>query len=211
MAGNDMLKFYYSPDSCAVASFIALEEVGAQYDGIRMNMREGDQRQPDYLAINPKGRVPTLVTDQGILTETPAILGYIAQAFPDSVLALPADIFAVAQIHSFNAYLCSTHHVAHSMKTRGSRWANDPVCIEEMKHKVPQTVTASFDIIQGSLFKGPWVMGETYSICDPYLYTVEQWMAGDGVDLERFPALTEHKRRMEQRPAVQTLMAAQKG
>ncbi|WP_284944969.1 glutathione S-transferase family protein [Acidisoma cladoniae] len=206
-----MLKLYYHAQSCAIASFIALEEVGAVYDGIRVNMGAGDQRQPDYLAINPKGRVPALVTDQGLLTETPAILGYIAQAYPESVLALPADIFAIAQIQSFNAYLCSTHHVAHSMKNRGSRWANEPACIAEMKHKVPETVTASFDLIQDSLFKGPWVMGDTYSICDPYLYTVEQWMVGDGVDPARFPALIDHKRRMEERPAVQTLLAAQKG
>jgi len=202
-----MLRFYYSTDSCAVASYIALAEVGADYEGVRMNMREGDQRKPDYLALNPKGRIPTLVTDHGVLTETPAILGYIAQAYPQSVLAFPADIFATAQIQSFNAYLCSTHHVAHSMKFRGSRWADDPACIAEMRHKVPQTVTASYDMIQGHLFKGPWAMGETYTICDPYLYTIEDWMEGDGVDLARFPALTEHKRRMEERPAVRKLMA----
>jgi glutathione S-transferase len=203
------MKFYYSPDSCAVASFIALEEVGAAYEGVRMDIGRKEQTMPAYLAINPKGRVPSLVTDQGVLTETPAILAFIAQSFPESVLAPPADPFVFAQIQSFNSYICSTLHVAHSLKRRGSRWADDPAAISEMRRKVPQTVGACFALIEDKLFRGPWVMGEIYSICDPYLFTFEQWMPGDGVDIAAFPKIAAHKRRMEQRPAVQRLLAEQ--
>src|SRR5260370_35390431 len=77
-----MLKLYYAPNTCALASHIALEEAGATYETVRMNFKTEDQKKPDYLRINPKARVPSLVTDRGIITETPALLIYIAQGFP---------------------------------------------------------------------------------------------------------------------------------
>ncbi len=81
-----MLKLYYSPGTCALASHIALEEAGASYTAERVDFKTSQQTSPEYLAINPKGRVPALVTDRGILTETPAILAYIAQSFPQARL-----------------------------------------------------------------------------------------------------------------------------
>ena len=85
-----MYKLYYAPGSCALASHIVLEEAGADYQAQRVNFQAGEQRSPEYLKINPKGRVPTLVTHEGTLTETPAILGYLAQKFPRANLA-PID------------------------------------------------------------------------------------------------------------------------
>lgn len=82
-----MLKLYYAPGSCSFASFIALEEAGADFEAIRLDFKSNDQQDPAYLKVNPKGRVPALATDQGILTETPAILTYIAHAFPEKKLA----------------------------------------------------------------------------------------------------------------------------
>jgi len=203
-----MLKLYQSPDSCARAAHIALEEAGADYEAVRMSLAEGDQRKPAYLAINPKGRVPALVTDHGVLTETPAILGYIAALYPDSPLALPADPFAVAQIHAFNLYLCATLHVAHAHKLRGTRWADDPAAIAEMRRKVPDSVGACFQLIETELFHGPWAMGERFSICDPYLFVFAEWMEGDGVDPSRFPKVLDHRARMAARPAVARVNAA---
>ena len=76
-----MLQLYYALGACSLASHIALEEAGAPYEGVRIDLKAGDQRQPDYIKVNPKGRVPALVTERGILTENPAILAFIAQAF----------------------------------------------------------------------------------------------------------------------------------
>ena len=82
-----MLKLFYAPNTCALASHIALEEAGADYQTVRLDFRADEQRKPEYLAINPKGRVPALATDRGILTETPAILAFVAQSFPQAKLA----------------------------------------------------------------------------------------------------------------------------
>ena len=161
-----MLKLYYAPGTCALASHIALEEAGAAYETVRLNFKAEDQKKPDYLKINPKARVPSLVTDRGIITETPAILLYIAQSFPAAKLAPLDDPFALARVQAFNSYLCSTVHVAHAHRMRGSRWvdADDQASIAAMKKKVPQSVGDCFELIEREMLAGPWVMGERSAV-----------------------------------------------
>jgi glutathione S-transferase len=202
-----MFKLYYAPSTCALASHIALQEAGAAYTTERVDFRSNQQNSPEYLAINPKGRVPTLVTDRGILTETPAMLAFIAQSFPQAQLAPLDDVFAFAQVQAFNSYLCSTVHVAHAHKLRGARWATEEATFADMKRKVPQTVGACFALIERDMLRGPWVMGEPYTICDPYLYTIAGWLEGDGVDLAALPKVADHRKRMSERPAVQKVLA----
>jgi len=204
-----MLKFYFSPGSCARASHIVLEEAGAPYLAEKISFADNQQRSPDFLKINPKGRVPALVTPQGILTESPAILAYIAQIHPEANLA-PTDPFAFAQAQSFNSYICSTVHVAHAHKGRGARWADDPAAWEAMKAKVPQSVGAAFALIEEDMLKGPWVLGDHYSICDAYLFTVSSWLEGDGVDLSKLPRVMDHHRRVGERPATKSVLLAEK-
>ncbi len=205
-----MLTLFYAAGTCSLASHIALEDSGAAYEAKRLNFAEGEQRKPEYLAINPKGRVPALVTERGIITETPAILVYIAQTNPRANLAPLNDPFALAQIQSFNNYLSSTVHVAHAHRARGYRWTDDAAAQETMKKKVPQNVGDCFEIIENQYFKGPWVMGEAYSICDPYLYTIAGWLEADGVDPKRFPKVLDHRNRMAERAAVKKVLAREK-
>ncbi|HVJ34587.1 MAG TPA: glutathione S-transferase family protein [Terriglobia bacterium] len=197
-----MLKFYYAKNTCALASRIALEEAGLAYELVMLDFASNQQRSPDYLKVNPKGRVPALATEHGVITETPAILAFIAQSAPAAKLAPLNDAFAFAEIQAFTNYLCSTVHVAHAHNRRGTRWANEPASIEDMKRKVPETMAACFDIIEHGMYKGPWVMGESYTIADPYLFTIATWLEGDGVDTSRFPKVIDHRRRMAERPAV---------
>ena len=204
-----MFKLYYAPGTCALASHIALAEAGAPYTTEKVDFKTNQQNSPEYLGINPKGRVPSLVTDRGILTETPAMLAFIAQSFPLAKLAPFDDAFAFAQAQAFNSYLCSTVHVAHAHKGRGHRWATDEPSFADMKQMVPKSVGASFALIERSMLRGPWVMGETYTICDPYLFTMAQWMEGDGVDPSRFPKVSDHRRRMSERPQVRSAIAAE--
>jgi glutathione S-transferase len=205
--GGFVFTFYYEVNTCSLASHIALLEAGAEYKAVRIRFEGDQQRKPDYLAVNPKGRVPALVTDRGILTETPAILAFIAQSFPQAKLAPLSDPFAFAQVQSFNSYMCATVHVAHAHKTRGPRWADDPAAIAEMRRKVPQSVGACFELIENEMLNGPWVMGETYTICDPYLFTFAQMLEGDSVDPARFSKVSDHRRRMSERPSVKKAIA----
>jgi glutathione S-transferase len=202
-----MIKLYYAPGTCALASHIALQEAGAAYATQRVNFKINQQNSPEYLAVNPKGRVPAMVTDSGILTETPAMLAYIAQSFPTAKLAPLEDAFAFAQVQSFNSYLCSTVHVAHAHRMRGYRWASEESSFADMKRKLPESVGACFALIERDMLKGPWVMGDTYTICDPYLFTISQWLEADGVDLSRLPKVLDHRKRMSERPAVRQALA----
>jgi glutathione S-transferase len=204
-----MLKLFYARNTCALASHIALEDAGAEYELARVDFQREEQRRPEYLAINPKGRVPALVTDHGVLTETPAILAYIAQTHPEAALAPLEEPFAFAWVQAFNSYLCATVHVAHSHRMRGARWADDPAAIEAMRRKVPHSVGECFALIEREMLGGPWVMGERYTICDPYLFTLAQWLEGDGVDLARLPKIREHRDRMARRPEVGKALSAE--
>ncbi len=202
-----MLKLFYAPHTCSLASHIALEEAGAPYETVRLSFANADQRKPDYLKVNPKGRVPALVTEHGILTETPAMLIYIAQMFPAAKLAPLDDPFALGKVQEFNSYLCSTVHVAHAHRMRGSRWADEPEAHLAMQRKVPQAVGECVALIEREMFAGPWVMGDTYTVCDAYLFTLAQWLDGDGVDINRTPKIAEHFKRVGERAAVKKAIA----
>jgi glutathione S-transferase len=206
-----MLTFYYAPGTCALATHLALEYSGAPYQAVRLDFKSQQQRSPEYLKVNPKGRVPALVTDRGVLTENTALLQYIAQSFPKSQLAPLDDPFLLAKVNEFNSFLSSTVHVNHAHKGRGHRWvdAENTAAIDAMKKKVPQTMTESFTLIEEQLFKGPWVLGERFSTADLYLYTITRWLEGDEVDVQRFPKVADHMKRMGAQPQVQKVLAAQ--
>ena len=205
------MKLFFAPNTCALASHIALEEAAAPYEMVRINFASDDQRKPEYLKVNPKARAPALATDRGILTETPAILAFVAQSFPKANLAPLDDPFAFAQVQAFNSYLCATVHVAHAHRMRGYRWVDDPAALEAMKRKVPQSVGECFALIEKEMLIGPWVMGDRYTISDPYLFTLAQWLGADGVDRKQFPKVQAHFERVGARPAVQRALAAERG
>lgn len=197
-----MIKLYFTPHTCSLASHIALEDAGAEYTTERISFSGEQQKSPEFVAINPKARVPAMVTARGVLTETPAMLAFIAQSFPQAKLAPLDDPFAFAEVQAFNSYLCSTVHISHAHRMRGYRWADEPSSFADMQRKVPRSVTEGFELIEHGMLRGPWVMGEAYTICDPYLFTLAQWLEADGADLARLPRVLDHRRRMLERPNV---------
>jgi glutathione S-transferase len=197
-----MLKLYYAPGSCARASHIALHEAGADFELKLVDFASAEQRAPTYHAVNPKGRVPALGTDQGVLTETPAILTYIAQTHPQARLAPIDDPFTYARMQAVNAYLCATVHVAHAHSRRSERWADTAEAIAEMKRKAPTVMADCFQMIESNLLVGPWALGDIYSTADPYLFTITQWLPFHDIDVKRYPKVHAHMTRMLERPAV---------
>jgi len=203
-----MLTLHWAAGTCALATHLALEEAGAEYRALRVDFKREQQRSPDFLKLNPKGRVPALVTEHGVLTETPALLQYVGQRFPQAGL-LPADAFGLAALNAFNSYLCSTVHVAHAHGRRAYRWADDAAAISAMQQKVAQNMGDCFALIEAEMLRGPWVMGEQFTVADLYLYTLATWLEGDGVDPRRFPQVLAHRQRVAERPAVARVTAFQ--
>jgi glutathione S-transferase len=142
-----------------------------------------------------------------VLTETPAILAFLCQRHPEADLAPLDDAFAFARVQAFNSYLCSTVHVAHAHRMRGYRWADDEAAIAAMQRKVPQSVGECFGLIEREYLTGPWVMGDQFTICDPYLFTLAQWLEADGVDVRALPKVAAHRARMAEHPAVRRAIA----
>ena len=128
------MKFYFAPGTIAIATGMLLEEASLTYDPVPLNFAKGEQTAPEFLAINPKGRVPALVTNQGILTETGAIAEFIAAQVPDLGL-VPTDPFAAAQMRAITFYLASTFHVNHAHGPRGIRWADNEASLQDMRTK----------------------------------------------------------------------------
>ncbi|NOD76356.1 MULTISPECIES: glutathione S-transferase family protein [unclassified Ruegeria] len=201
------MQLYFAPRTISVAVVIALEEAGLEYEAIQLDFAGGEQTKPAYRQINPKGRVPALVVDGGILTETGALLEFIAAQAPSADL-VPADPVMAARMREVMFYLASTMHVNHAHKVRGARWADKKPSWKDMKDKVPQTMTASCEYICSNGLRGPFVLGEAFSLADAYLYVVCSWLEGDGVDVSAFPKILAFREAMEARPSVQAVRAA---
>ncbi|CAM4036926.1 glutathione S-transferase family protein [Comamonas aquatilis] len=200
------LTLYYAAGTCAQVVLIALYEADAQFTLKTLSFSDHEQRSPEYLTLNPKGRVPALVTERGVLTEVPALLLYVAQTYPQAALAPLDDAFALAQMQDFNAYLASTVHVAHAHRMRASRWADDEAAQAAMRAKVQQNMYECFSVIEKHyLGDKPWVMGEQFTVADGYLYILASWLKGDGVDIADFPRVAAHSERMRARASVQKL------
>ncbi|MEP6017561.1 MAG: glutathione S-transferase family protein [Paracoccaceae bacterium] len=205
--GADMLKLYYSKGSSALAAHILLEETNAPYETQEVSIAKGEHLTSEFSILSPKRRLPLLQTPDGLLTENPAILEYIAATHPDCGL-LPSGAFAQAQARSLAAYLCSTVHVAFAHNKRGARWSDDGPAIATMQAKVPDNLTAAAHYLESQFPNGTWALGDQYSFCDPYLFLLSEWMQPFELTLASFPKLAAHHAAMRARPATQKAMAA---
>ncbi|QFT58584.1 Glutathione S-transferase GST-6.0 [Sulfitobacter sp. THAF37] len=200
-----MLKLYYTPGTISIAVAIALEEAGLPFDPIKVDFASAEQTKPPYLSVNPKGRVPALVDDAGrIMTETGALLEYIAAIAPDAGL-LPPDAVTAVHMRGVMYYIASTMHVAHAHKMRGHRWADSQASFDDMTAKVPQTMRACAEYVEADCLRGDYVCGDALSIADPYLFIVCNWLRGDEVIVSDFPRIEAFLARMEARASVKKM------
>jgi glutathione S-transferase len=196
------MKLYYAPGTVSIAVAIALEEVGLSYIPRRVDFASAEQTRDAYRRLNPKGRVPALVlAGERVLTETGAILEYIAAKSPEAGL-LPDDPETAAHMRAVMYYLASTMHVAHAHRMRGSRWADQQSSFDDMTAKVPQTMRACAEYVEENAFLGDFVAGEELTIADPYLFIVCNWLSGDGVAIDDLPRLSAFMDRMNDRESV---------
>lgn len=201
-----MLKFYYSKGSSAIAALILLEEVGAAYEAVEVSIAKGEHRSEAFLRLNPKGRIPALQTAEGVLTENPAILEYIAATHPQADM-VPHGAFAQAQARARSAYLCATVHVAFAHLKRGTRWADQASAIKDMQGKVAENLRDCAQLLERELPLSPWALGARYSFCDPYLFLLDGWLRAAGETLDPTPKLATHHEAVRARPATQRALA----
>ncbi|MEW2911830.1 glutathione S-transferase family protein [Leisingera sp. JC11] len=200
------MQLYYAPNTISVAVAIALEEAGIEYEAVKIDFAAKEQTGAAYAQINPKGRVPALAVEGGILTETGALLEYIADMAPEAALR-PQDPVLLARMREVMFYLASTMHVNHAHRLRGARWAKERTSWKDMQKMVPQTMAASCGYISQFGLRGPFVLGDEVSLADCYLYVVCTWLEGDGVNVADFPKIQNFMTAMEQRASVRAVYA----
>ncbi len=200
-----MLTFHYAPGACSLASHIALEEIEVAFEPIRLDLMAGDQHRPEYRAVNPTGKVPALVTDRGTLTESPAILAYLADLSPGHGL-LPAESLERAHCASTMSWLASSVHVAFARYWRQALFTPDESAWHGLKEKALADIREAFSRMDARLDRLDWYHG-TYSVVDPYILVMRRWGSRIGLDMSVYPNLVAHGLRVAARPAAARAIA----
>jgi glutathione S-transferase len=200
------IKLYYAPGACSLASHIVIEEVGVPYETQKLNLAEGDQRKPEYLRINPRGRVPTLVVDGKVLTENIGILTYFGGGYPQAGL-WPEKTWDQAKLVSTLGWFSNTVHPAYGHIARTERYVDDEAAKEAVKAKGKASFQGYLEEIDRLLAGQKWCLGNQYTVADPYLLLFYRWanrLKMPVRELKHYSAVID---RILARPAVQKVMA----
>jgi glutathione S-transferase len=201
-----MLTLYHSPGACSLAAHILLEESGLPYGTKRIDLRAGQQRSPEYLAVNPKGRVPALVDGAEVITESPAILHYIAGLAPDREF-LPRSLISRTRVLEWMNWLSgSLHAVAFAGLIHPDWFAHATVAQLDVKERAAKSVADHFADINRQLDGRQWAVGETFSLVDPYLLVFYTWGQLLRFPMDEYRHYRELARRLQLRPAVRRVL-----
>jgi len=201
-----MLTLFYSPGACSMASHIGLEESGTAYELKPIALAKGEQRTPDYLKINPRGRVPALRLEDGsVLTENTAILSYLGLRFPEKGL-LPKESTAQARCISMMAWLSNSVHPAFTHIFRPERFSEQEAAYPSIKAAGKKTFWAALQEIDGMVAGKSWMQGDQFTACDPYALVFYGWGARIELPVKELANYTAWKRRMLERPAVRKVL-----
>lgn len=197
-----MLTLYYSPGACSLTTHVALHEAGAEHEARRVDFSKGEQRTPEYLAINPHGRVPALVTDGGTITENLAILGFIADSFGAPGSIPRGDPFGTAHAMQLLSWLSGTvHATAFGALFRPARFTADESLHAGIKEGAHAALTSHFVELDDLCGTG-WLTGDEFTAADSYAAVFYRWARGARFDKTLYPRWTALVSRVVERPAV---------
>jgi glutathione S-transferase len=199
-----MLKLYYAPGACSTASHIGLEESGAPYESQALSFAKNEQKTPDYLSINPRGRVPALVIDQGTIVENTAILDYVAAAYAPDLM--PKDPVLRARAISLMAWFSNNVHPSFTHISRPERFATDSAVHDHLKAVGRENFHTALKEIDGLLAGKQWILGDKFSVVDGYALVFYGWGKRIGLPVTELKNYTAWKDRMLARPAVKRVL-----
>ena len=203
-----MLALYFSPGACSTASHIALEEAGAQYEERPTLLAKGEHRTPEYMKINPRGKVPALEVDGRVITENTAILAYIARRFPDKKL-LPDDPLEQAQCISTMAWLSNSVHPSFAHVFKADKFAATEAGQADVKDVGRKTFFDNLKEVDSLLAGKQWIMGDQFTVVDPYAIVFYGWGTRIELPVKELKNYTAWKDRMLARPAVRKVLESE--
>jgi glutathione S-transferase len=199
------MKLYYSPGACALGVQIALRDAGMQFQMVKVDLGKKTTTEGDYRAVNPKGYVPALLRDDGtLMTEAQVILQWISDQKPELNLLPKAGTAARYKALEWLNFIATEIH-----KSIGSLY--NSYYSEEGKVKVIQRIHTRLAVLEEQLSKNPYLLGNDYSVCEPYLYNVLRWTKPTKIDMSQYKAILGYVEKLEQRPAYSAAVAAEKG
>jgi glutathione S-transferase len=200
-----MLTLYYSPGACSMASHIALEETGEPYDAKETSLATNAHKTTEYLAINPRGKVPALCVDNQVITENTAILSYIGKRFPETKMFPEAPIEqarCVAQM----AWFSNTPHISQRGIMRPYRFASIEANYDDVKTTMKSNFWSDLQEIEQTIAGNDWILGSNYTMADPYSLVFYRWGVRAGLPMNELRSFTKIKDKLLDRPAVQVVL-----
>jgi glutathione S-transferase len=200
-----MVTLYYGPGACSMAPHITLYEIGKPFEAKPVALRKGQQRSPEYLQLNPKGKVPVIQDGGKTITENVAILTHLAKSNPDAKLWPASDV----EMLTMMSWAASGLHPLFGRIFRPSAFSDAPGSEDAVKKLAVDAVKQNFALTDKMLAGKEWAMG-SYSVADPYLFVFFRWATNLKVDTAGAPNYAAHQERMLKRPAVQKMLDAEK-
>jgi glutathione S-transferase len=200
------IKLYYAPGACSLASHITIEETGLPYETEKLDLAAGDQRKPEYLKLNPRGRVPTCVVDGHVITENVGIISYFAGGYPQARI-WPKDTWHQALAVSTMAWLSNTVHTTYGHMVRPARYVDDADAQEKVKAKARTSFEGYLNEIDGLLAGRKFCVGNHYTAVDAYLLVFYRWGNRAKMPVRQLANYTALADRVLARPAVKKVMA----
>jgi glutathione S-transferase/GST-like protein len=203
-----MYKLYWAKMTGAIAPQALFEEIGAEYEKIVLDIESDENLSPEFLAINSMGQIPALVLPDGtLMTESAAMVMQICDLHPDAKLAPPAGSSESAQFQRWLLFMASNNYSSELRLCYPERFTTDPAGIEGIKEAARSDMDRYFAILNDALDPGPYLLGQTFSAVDIYLWMLTQWHPDIPQLLEESPRIRQLVELVQARPAVAWVLA----
>jgi glutathione S-transferase len=206
-----MYKLYYNPGSANLAPHMLLNELGVRHELILVDQQKGMQRQPEYMKLNPTGRIPTLIDGDLVLYETAAICLHLADRHPEAGLGPAIGTPERAEFYKWMFYLANTLHAELITYFYPDRLTDNDAASAQVKAHAEARIGEMFDLVETHLAKseGPFLFGKQFSAADPYLFMLSRWTRMMHNPARNRPNVSRYQQMMLARPAVQRTFEAE--
>ncbi len=204
-----MMQLHYFPSNASMTPHMVLEELGVPYELVRVDRTNNAHHSPEYLKLNPNGKIPVLVDGELVLYETAAITLHLADTHAGAGLAPPPGTPERAQFYKWLMWLSNTLQAEMPLYFYSDRWADTPEGAAALKRHAEAHIAAMVDQLEAELARhsGPWFLGAHYSVLDPYVLMLCRWTRGMARPARTLPQLGPYLQRVLARPAVQRAFA----
>jgi glutathione S-transferase len=204
-----MMQLHYFPSNASMTPHMVLEELGVPYELVLVDRTKNAQHSPDYLKLNPNGKIPVLVDGELVLYETAAITLHLADTHAAAGLAPPLGTPERALFYKWLMWLSNTLQAEMPLYFYSDRWADTPEAVAQVKSRAEAHIAGMVDQLDAELARhgGPWFLGERYSVLDPYVLMLCRWTRGMARPARTLPQLGPYLQRVLARPAVQRAYA----